>query len=59
MNVLKTAVILASLTGIAGAVDIIADDEDWGNHVLISTWNVRGNVYRKWRRLLPRKPYNQ
>jgi len=42
MNALKIALILVCLTGIAGAVDIIADDEDWGSHVIISTWNVRG-----------------
>jgi len=42
MKALKIAVILASLAGIVGAVEIIADDEDWGNHVIMSTWNVRG-----------------
>ena len=42
MKALKIAVILVCLTGIVGAVEIIRDDEDWGNHVLIATWNVRG-----------------
>lgn len=42
MNALKFVVVLISLTGIVGAVEIIADDEDWGNHVIMSTWNVRG-----------------
>jgi len=42
MNALKIFVILISVTGIVGAVDIIADDEDWGNYVIMSTWNVRG-----------------
>ena len=39
---LKVAIIWASLLGIVGAVEIITDNEDWGSHVLISTWNVRG-----------------
>jgi hypothetical protein len=42
MKALKIAVIVVSLAGIASAVDIITDDEDWGTHVIMSTWNVRG-----------------
>lgn len=42
MNALKIAVIVACLTGVIGAVDIITDNEVWGTHVIMSTWNVRG-----------------
>jgi hypothetical protein len=34
MKAIKVAVILVCLTGIVGAVEIIADDEDWGSHVV-------------------------
>jgi len=42
MKAIKIIIIIISLTGIVGAVEIINDNEDWGSHVIISTWNVRG-----------------
>jgi hypothetical protein len=42
MKALKILIVLVCLTGTVSAVDIIEDDEDWGSHIIISTWNVRG-----------------